>query len=370
MSAPRPQGTSRWSWSIGRLGGVDIRIHATFVILLGWIVLAHLVAGQGASGVAGGLLFIVAVFAVVVVHELGHALVARRFGIPTRDIILLPIGGVSRLERMPHEPRQELLVALAGPAVNVALAAVAFLAILLVDAPWSPESLSLVGGPILDKLLWLNIGLAGFNLLPAFPMDGGRVLRAVLAMKLDRVRATDVAARIGHWMALAFGFIGLFGSPILVFIALFVWVGATEEAAHVHRSAALAAMLVRDAMVTRFETLSADTSIGDAAERAIHSVQREFPVVDGDRLIGLVGAVDLARRAAEGDVTESVAAIARPIGDTAEPGEPVEQALERLEATSSEALPVIQAGRLVGLLVPQNVARLMGVRDAMRYGVG
>jgi len=365
-----PARKSWWTWNLGRIAGIPIRMHLTLLLLLVWIIGTHVLHGASLGASAIGLFLVLAIFASIVVHELGHALVARRFGIPTRDIILLPIGGVSRLERMPREPRQELLVALAGPAVNVALAAVAFLAILLVDAPWSPESLSLVGGPILDKLLWLNIGLAGFNLLPAFPMDGGRVLRAVLAMKLDRVRATDVAARIGHWMALAFGFIGLFGSPILVFIALFVWVGATEEAAQVHRSAALAAMLVRDAMVTRFETLSADTSIGDAAERAIHSVQREFPVVDGDSLIGLVGAVDLARRAAEGDVTESVAAIARPIGDTAEPGEPVEQALERLEATSSEALPVIQAGRLVGLLVPQNVARLMGVRDAMRYGVG
>jgi len=353
----------RWSWSLGYLAGIDIRIHGTFLILLGWIILSHLAAGHGLVVAGQGLVFVGLVFTIVVLHEMGHALVARRFGIRTRDITLLPIGGVARLERMPSDPRQELLVAIAGPAVNVALAAVAVAVILLLDAPWSPQALAVAGGPLLAKLLWLNVGLAVFNLLPAFPMDGGRVLRALLAMRMSRIRATDHAARIGQWMALGFGLLGLFGSPMLVFIAFFVWIGAAEEAALVHMSAALDTVRVGDAMVTVFETLPAASPIAHGAERSIHTTQREFPVFEHDRLVGFVSAEELLRKAAEGAAAAPVAAISHAILESAGPNEPVEKALQRLQQANENVLPVIDAGRLVGLLLPQNVFQLAGLRD-------
>ncbi len=222
-----------WSWRIGRIAGIDVYVHFTFLLLLAWVGIEHYLAHGDIGEAMGGLAFILALFGIVVLHELGHALTARRFGIRTRDIILLPIGGVARLERMPDDPRQELLVALAGPAVNVVLAAVIYV-VLSFGQGLSPVGEAMrVGGGFLEQLFWVNVSLALFNLLPAFPMDGGRVLRALLSLRMERVRATEVAARIGQGLALLLAFLGLFSNPMLVFIGLFVWLGASEESSMV-----------------------------------------------------------------------------------------------------------------------------------------
>ena len=196
------------------------------LLLLAWVALSHWRAERSAAAILGGLAFILALFVCVLLHEFGHALTARRYGVRTRDIILLPIGGVARLERIPEKPRQELWIALAGPAVNVVIA-VALAVWLQVTGGWQPvEELTVTGGSFVERLLVVNIFLVVFNLIPAFPMDGGRVLRALLGLKLDYVRATQIAASIGQALALGFGFLGLFSNPFLVFIALFVWIGA------------------------------------------------------------------------------------------------------------------------------------------------
>jgi Zn-dependent protease len=231
-----------WSWRIGRLAGISLYVHATFVLLLAWVAVREW--SYGAVAVASSLVYIVALFGIVVLHELGHALTARRYGIVTRDIILLPIGGVARLERMPRDPRQELLVALAGPAVNVAIAIVLYVALRLTGA-LPAEDLYTVD--ILSstrafayQFVIVNIMLAVFNLLPAFPMDGGRVLRALLAMRMSSyARATTIAARVGRALAVVIGAIGLFEfqNPFWVLIALFVWAGAGSEAAAVQAAA-------------------------------------------------------------------------------------------------------------------------------------
>jgi Zn-dependent protease len=232
-----PGPTMKWSWRIGRIAGIALHVHATFLLLVAWVAAQEY--GQGLLAVAGSLVYIVALFAIVVLHELGHALTARRFGIMTRDIILLPIGGVARLERMPRNPRQELAVALAGPAVNVALAIVLYA---LVRLTGPPPSVDLYDVDILTsarafcyQLVFVNIMLALFNLVPAFPMDGGRVLRALLAMRMSSyARATEIAARIGRGLALVLGIAGLATrNPFWVLISLFVWMGAGSEAAAV-----------------------------------------------------------------------------------------------------------------------------------------
>ncbi len=219
----------RGSFRLGRLFGVPVYLHVTFVLLLGLVGLLGLSRG-GFAVAAGNVVMIVSIFACVLLHEFGHILTARRYGIPTLDVTLLPIGGLARLARMPDEPKQELVVALAGPAVNVVIAALLFpLAVLS-------------GSPFISQLFAINVILVVFNLLPAFPMDGGRVLRALLARRMTYVRATDLAARIGKGMALLFVFAGLFGvpgvfgaNPMLLLIAWFVWSGAGQEAAMVRR---------------------------------------------------------------------------------------------------------------------------------------
>src|SRR5260370_11424740 len=303
-----------WSWRIGRIAGIDVYMHFTFLLLLGWLVAVHYLAHGDLAEALGGLVFILTLFGIVVLHELGHALAARRYGIRTRDITLLPIGGVAGLERMPDDPKQELVVAFAGPAVNVVLAAGLYLGLALGRGLAPVGDVIQVGGSFVDQLFWVNVSLAVFNLLPAFPMDGGRVLRALLAMRMDYVRATQVAAYVGQAMALAFGLLGLFTNPFLVFIALFVWIGAAQEASMVQMRTGLSGIPVSRAVLTDFHSVAPD----DAAKRVLDLIlagsQQDFPVVDGGqggRVAGVLLRSDvlkaLAQRASDWRATALLA---------------------------------------------------------------
>jgi Zn-dependent protease len=229
----------RWSLKLGKIAGIEVYLHWTFFLLLGFVFFYYGGYGAQRAAAAQAVLFILALFGCIVLHELGHALAARKFGIPTRDITLLPIGGIARLERMPREPMQELWVAVAGPLVNVAI--VLILLIPLSVMWFARVDLRLPGVTFLVGLFATNIFLIAFNMLPAFPMDGGRVLRALLARKLEYVRATRIAARVGQGMALLFIAAGSFGYmmgfqvidkplPMLVLIGAFIFVGARNEA--------------------------------------------------------------------------------------------------------------------------------------------
>lgn len=211
----------KWSWKLGRLAGIDTYVHASFLLLVVWAAwAAYAGAGTGLAAVLG-VVFLIAVFGSVLLHELGHALVARRYGIRTRRIILLPIGGMAQLEGEPRSPREELAIALAGPAVNFALA----FGLLMLEALGG----GILGFGLLESLMIANLSLGLFNLLPAFPMDGGRVLRAFLSMRMGPRRATEVAVFIGKSAAIAFAVIGLFTSWVLLVIAVFVWFAAHAE---------------------------------------------------------------------------------------------------------------------------------------------
>jgi Zn-dependent protease len=227
----------KWSFKIARIAGIDLKIHITLVIFLAWIGLTYY-AGGGRNLALQGVFFMLLIFVCIVLHELGHALAARRFGVRTPDITLLPIGGVAHLERMPRKPRQELIIAIAGPLVNVIIALVLILFLHARAAVADLNDLNTPRVAILAKLATFNIFLVFFNLIPAFPMDGGRVLRALLAMRMSYVRATYIAGRIGQGIAFVFGFVGLFYNPMLIFIALIVYLGATQEVAFAQRGLA------------------------------------------------------------------------------------------------------------------------------------
>ena len=269
-----------WSFSIGRLFGSDIRVHVTFFLLLIWIGYAAYVQAGWPSAVEN-VLFVLALFACVVAHEFGHALTARRYGIRTPDITLLPIGGMARLERIPEKPAQEILVALAGPAVNVVIWA-ALVLLLGVDPQVHrlPEFDTSATG-LLEQLAMVNLFLAVFNMIPAFPMDGGRVLRAGLCFFTDRVRATRTAASVGQVMALLLGFAGLSsGNPILLLIAFFIFFAGAGESNDVAMRAVARTLLAREAMITHFDSLAPDDTIDAAAAALIRTTQHEFPVLD------------------------------------------------------------------------------------------
>lgn len=348
--------------TIGRIAGIDVRIHATFWLLLGFVTLVPLLAGKGLAAALGGAAFVAVLFAIVVLHELGHALAARRYGIGTLDITLLPIGGVARLERMPENPKQEIVVALAGPAVNLALAGVLLVALLAVgSAPWV-GLVSLGGEALLTRIFWANLLLFGFNLIPAFPMDGGRVLRAVMALRLDRVRATWIAARIGQGVAVVLGLLGLVSNPFLLLIALFVWFGAEEEARATEATSLLRDVPVTELMVTDVSVLSPDQPVGEVAARAARSFQRDFPVVTGGYLVGTVTRTALLMALHEGRTAGAVARIMQAPPVTVEVDEPVSAALERLGAGVGTALPVTSAGRFVGMLPVERLVEHVEVR--------
>src|SRR5512145_651613 len=199
----------RWQWKLGTFAGIDVFVHATFLLLIGWIGYSYWLQYETAAKVIEGILFILALFLCVVLHEYGHALTARRYGIKTRDITLYPIGGVARLERLPDKPIEELWVAIMGPAVNVVIAAIIFAYLYLTRGLVPMTELTVASGSFLARLMAVNVSLVLFNLIPAFPLDGGRVLRALLAMRMDYVRATQIAAGVGQGMALLFAFLGL-----------------------------------------------------------------------------------------------------------------------------------------------------------------
>jgi Zn-dependent protease/predicted transcriptional regulator len=361
----------RWSWKVAEVSGIGIYVHATFLILVAWVGLGHYFFGGPIAAVAG-LVFLTALFVCVVLHELGHALTAKHYGIQTRDITLLPIGGLARLDRMPDDPAQELRIALAGPAVNVVIAAFLALALALWQGVaallWQNLGVSwyvpLVGSALLTRLMWVNLFLAAFNLLPAFPMDGGRVLRAYLAHRMEYPRATRIAASVGQGMALVFGLAGLFGQPFLLFIALFVYIGAEMEAELVQLRAFFGSRRVRDAMVTEFHTLPANATLGEAADRLLAGTQGDFPIVDGDRLVGLLTRSDLihglSERGREAQVTDMMQ---RDLPLVA-PDDSLDDVFQRLQTTGLSALPVVEGSRLAGLITQENIGEFVMVQAA------
>jgi Zn-dependent protease/CBS domain-containing protein len=354
----------QWAWTLGRIAGIDVKVHATFALILLWVGLIHYRQG-GPQAIVPGILFILALFGCVVLHELGHALGARRYGISTKDITLLPIGGVARLERMPEEPRQELVVALAGPAVNVVIVAVIGVWLTLSNG-WQPvEQLDPARGSFLERILIVNVFLALFNMLPAFPMDGGRVLRALLATRMDYTRATQTAAGIGQAMALLFGFAGLLFNPFLIFIALFVWIGAAQEAGMVQMRSALGGIPVASAMITDFRTVAPEDPLERAVSLILSGSQQDFPVVDDGRLVGVLTRADLLAALAKGGAAR-IGEVMRTDFRTLDARDMLEESMRKLQECACQTLPVLHGGRLVGMVTTENVGEFLMIQNARR----
>jgi Zn-dependent protease len=305
-------------------------------------------------------------FGCVLLHELGHALTAQRFGYPTREITLLPIGGVARLERMPDDPRESLWITLAGPAVNIAIAAALYV-VLRATGAWQPiRHVSVTSGPFFERLMLVNVSLVIFNMLPAFPMDGGRALRALLATRLDDRRATHIAARLGQGMAALFAVVGWLANPLLILIALFVWTGAAQEAAMADLRAALRGIPVAHVMLTAFRTLAPEDRLSSAIELVQHGGQHDLPVMLGERLVGLLSRRDLVQGLQQGGPQVRVAdAMNRDVLVVA-PQDMLDAALSRLDARQSSTAPVVEDGRLVGLLTAEAVAEFISLRAALQ----
>jgi Zn-dependent protease/CBS domain-containing protein len=353
-----------WSISIGSIGGTAIRIHVTFLVLLLWIAIAYYLQG-GTLAAVQGVAFVVLVFLCVVLHEFGHVLAARLYGVRTSDITLLPIGGVARMARIPERPGQELVIALAGPAVNAVIAAFLYFVLRALPTMASTE-VQIPGSDMLARLASTNWFLVLFNLIPAFPMDGGRVLRALLAYPMGFARATQVAASVGQGVAFLLGLLGLFGNPLLLFIALFVYLGAAAEAHTVQLRQVARGLLVANAAVTRFAHLSPFSRVADAAQALLRTAQHEFPVVDdAGKLQGVLTRDAIIRALMERGPDVPVNDVMTRAIPVVQPRQSLEDAILLLQDTGSPAVGVVDsAGRLVGLITPEKIGEIMMVHSA------
>ena len=364
-----PPGESmRWEFGIGSIAGIRIRVHVTFVLLMAALPLWLGGSLRGALELAAVL---GSVFACVLLHELGHALAARRYGIATREIVMLPIGGVARLERSPQRPAHEIVVALAGPAVNVLLATLISLA--LVAAGQSPiRALDHAADGLVPFLLFANLTMFAFNLVPAFPMDGGRVLRALMWLRLPYARATRYATIVGQAFALLFAVLGLFvlRTPSLVFIALFVFLAARDENAMVAARSAMDGLRVRAAMLTSFQTVETREALGHAVGLLMAGSQEDFPVLENGALLGMLSRADLLAALEREGEDAPVGRAARLDVPVLDPEEPLDRAIARMRTGRVSALPVMRRGELVGLLTLGNIGELLMVQQAMHRRSG
>jgi Zn-dependent protease/CBS domain-containing protein len=370
----------RWSFQVAKVAGIPIRIHATFFLLVLWVFYPYFAGRSSLAASGADVVLVLAAFTCIVLHELGHALTARRYGIRTRDITLLPIGGVARLERMPDRPGHEILVALAGPAVNVVLAALLFLVTMMLRHTTPGGLLAMdplrgafaqdPGSMFLFRLFAFNLMIVLFNLIPAFPMDGGRVLRALLATRIDYVRATQIAAGIGQGIAVLFAAAGLWGNnPLLILIALFVFLAAGQESTMAQMRTAFDGVPVANAMITDFRTLRADEPLERAVEMLLDGHQQDFPVLgarDGDPPVGILTRRDLLAALAQGSRDRPVGEIARKDCGVAHPREYLEDVFRRIEQSRCPALLVVsERGDVVGMLTLENVGELAMVHAAL-----
>jgi Zn-dependent protease/CBS domain-containing protein len=347
------------------LAGTEVRVHITFLLLLVWIWFMHYRIG-GTEAAWAGVLFILAVFLCVVLHEFGHIFAARCFGIRTPDVTLLPIGGLARLERMPEQPGQELVIAVAGPLVNVVIAAVL---LAYTGGNVGFEHIEQIEDPragFLARLAAVNIFLVVFNMIPAFPMDGGRVLRGVLAFTMPWARATQIAATIGQGLAFVFGFVGLFYSPMLIFIAIFVYLAATVEAQDAQLRDVSSSLLVGDVMVTQFARLPETATIADAVDMLLATTQHEFPVVDSaGQLKGILLQGEMIRALRDEGRDAPVSGVMQAQVPTIHHRRPLEDALRLMRGGQTPVVTAVDtAGHPVGLVTRENIGEMMMVRAA------
>jgi Zn-dependent protease len=339
------------SFPIGRVAGIQLRVHVTFFLLVALFAFAG--TEPGGPGALGSVLWLLVIFGCVVLHELAHCLVARPRGAVVHEIELLPIGGVSKMEHLPEKPSDELAIAIAGPAASAGIAAVAALAAVALSVPLLP--IDLFGGPFLARLAWFNLFLAGFNLLPAFPLDGGRVFRSLLERRLDLEQATRIAARVGRRVAIVFGVVGLFWNVWLVIIAIFVYLGASAEEAATIVHVRTLHLRVADVMLLDPVVVEPATTVDELRTVLRRSAQRVFPVIGSRGYEGLLDAGKIERGSPGSTAAQLVEHYAPVLAAT----DGLEACLPSVVRAPARALAVVDGPRVVGILRVEEIQHLL-----------
>lgn len=351
---------------LGKYKNVKVFIHWTFSLLLLWIIISNLRQGIPGIDIMWTVIFVLALFCCVVLHEFGHALAAQKYGIQTKDIVLYPIGGIARLEKLPEDPKQELWVAIAGPLVNVGIFLI--ISAVLSFTGFNIESLEEIKinhNTILIYLASANLILAVFNLIPAFPMDGGRILRAFLAIKLPRAQATQIAGGIGQFLAIFFIFFGLFNNPILVLIGIFIFLGAAAEVSHTQRESFLKGFKVNDAIMMNFQILAFDAPLSKAVDKLLNSQATHFVVVKDDVAVGTLSRNEIIQGLKEGDENIAVEKVADFSPLRFETEENLDDVWKKMLSENRKVAFVIENGHFLGILDQENISEFIMVKSAL-----
>ncbi len=355
------------SIKLGKPFGIQVLLHWSFSILLIWIGWSTWSQTQNPEAVVAAVVFIGFLFTCVVLHELGHALAARSYGIGTKSIVLLPIGGVANLEKIPADPKQELIVALAGPAVNVVIAL--FLGIILYITGYEElegNITTITWAQLPIYLLYLNVIMVVFNMIPAFPMDGGRVLRALLSFRLPRVRATQIAYNIGKIFAILFVFMGLMGNPFLILIAVFIFLAARAEFHNVRMTSHLEGSSLRDVLITDFPVLKMDTPLEEAVKKLLSGQEERFIVMENGAIEGILTKSDIIKGISEQGTGGKVRDVMSRDVFTLDINTPLEEAYESVLRKGYSMIPVYEKDQLAGVLEKDNLGEFINVRAAMQ----
>ena len=351
---------------LGSYKNVKVFIHWTFSLLLLWIIISNVRQGMPAMDILWIIIFVLALFACVVFHEFGHALAAQKYGIQTKDIVLYPIGGIARLEKLPEDPKQELWVAIAGPLVNIGIFII--LSGILSFQGFDIKNLEVIKiepGTIILYLASANLILALFNLLPAFPMDGGRILRALLAIRLPRAKATQIAGGIGQFLAIFFIFFGLFNNPILVLIGIFIFLGAAAEVTHTQQESFLKGFKVRDALMMKFQIVGFDAPLSKAVEKLLNSQATHFVVVKDDVAVGTLSRNEIIKGLKDGNESTLVEQVADFEPLRIETEEDLDDAWKKMLTQNRKVAIVIENGHFLGILDQENISEFVMVKSAL-----
>jgi Zn-dependent protease len=352
---------------LGKVAGIEVSVHWTFLLLIGWVIWRESRSGSTIEEILWTLLFVISIFFCVTLHELGHALTAKRFNIKTLDITLLPIGGIARLENMPEKPLHELLVAIAGPLVNILIAAILFpLVIYQLNMEYISSMKGISKETFLLNLFSVNITLALFNMLPAFPMDGGRVFRSVLSFKLPRHIATRIAASVGQFIAILFVVGGFFVNPFLIFIGLFIFLGAQAEAEMTANKYVLSGYKVRDVIMVNYHTVDAFDSLSVPVSLLLGGQAKNFIVMHDNQVVGTLSREELIKGLSEKGRDVPVADVMNKDVVFLDADMPLENAYQLMQQHAAGLLPVMQNKQLAGTLDLENILEFIMVNNALK----
>lgn len=351
---------------LGSVKGIGIFIHWTFILLILFIIYSDAKEGYNKTQILWSIIFVISIFFTVLLHELGHSLMALRYNIRTRDITLLPIGGLARLESIPEKPKEEFSVAIAGPLVNVGIAIITGF---FISLPTQKELIAILSSGVSPDNFFVhfylvNISLAVFNLIPAFPMDGGRIFRALLSYPLNREKATRIAVVTGQAIAILFCIIGFYISAPLIFIGIFIFLGAKAESQYTQVTNLLKGYKVKDIVMKQFETMDASETINTAVNRLLNGQSKSFIITHNNEPVGSLNRDEIIKALSGNKGEEKIGAVMNNNLLYVNANLSLEKAFEYMQKHKNNLFPVVENNKIIGAIDTENILEFMMIKEA------